>query len=188
MAIAPLATNMIRADHTRVLALFHRYKPSTAVALKTALARAICTSLEIHAEIEEEIFYPACREAGVDVDVVEKSFPEHAEIKTCIAQLRALDAGDPDRDRLFFELMNHVIHHVADEESKLLPDAERAMADRLRPLGAQMMKRRMMLHVPVLQQLAQRGIRWNPLVAGVAGTTVVLALAMMARNGRGRSA
>jgi hypothetical protein len=57
--VAPSITDMIRADHSRVLATFHRYKPGTSAATKQALVATLCLSLEVHAQAEEEIFYPA---------------------------------------------------------------------------------------------------------------------------------
>jgi hypothetical protein len=82
--LGPDATDMIRADHTRVLAAFHRYdidaKPST----KRTLVNTICLAIEIHAQMEEEIFYPALRTAGSTL--VEKHFPEHEEVRSLIGR------------------------------------------------------------------------------------------------------
>lgn len=137
-----LATGQIRADHMHVLTMFHRYKPDTRPGVKQGLVRNISAALEIHAELEEEIFYPALRNAGIDTDTISKSIPEHNEMRRLIAQLRSMEPSDPAYDRTFMELMRDVMHHVADEETTLLPDAEEKLAGRLDDLGRAMTKRR----------------------------------------------
>src|SRR3954468_4194177 len=134
--LSPDATTMIRMDHTHVLATFHKYRVDASPDKKRVLADTICLALEIHAQLEEEIFYPAMR--SVDPDLVDKSVPEHNEMKRLIAQLRASDESTQDFDRTIMELMRDVIRHVADEETMLLPDAERVLRDRLPELGAEM--------------------------------------------------
>ena len=57
----PTATNMIRLDHTHVLSTFHQYKASAPARVKKGLVNTICTALEIHAQLEEEIFFPEMR-------------------------------------------------------------------------------------------------------------------------------
>jgi hypothetical protein len=147
--MAPSATNMIRMDHTHVLATFHQYQADTSARVKKGLADTICVAMEIHAQLEEEIFYPALR-AIADSDFMRKSVPEHDQMRRLIAQLRNLEPGHPSFDETFFELMNTVMHHVADEETLLLPTAERVLAGQLGAIGVQMAKRR-------LQLVASRG-------------------------------
>ena len=136
--LGPSATDMIRADHTRVLATFHRYSPDLSPREKRGLADTICLALEVHAQIEEEIFYPALQ--GIDPEVVAKSLPEHAEVKRLVLALRGMSPTEPAFDSTVMELMRKVIHHVADEETTLLPDAERQLAAELPELGLRMAK------------------------------------------------
>ena len=126
--LAPSATDMIRADHTRVLAAFHRYDVSGTPALKQAIVSTICLALEVHAQIEEEIFYPA---------------------------MRAIDPG-------VIALMRNVMHHVADEETTLLMDADKRLADRIGALGAQMTQRRLQLMRPHVGEMALNSVRAMP--------------------------
>lgn len=144
--VAPSATDMIRADHTRVLGAFHRYKADSAPARKQAIVRIVCTALQVHAKIEEEIFYPAMRQAGSTL--LEDLEPEHQEMRTLIATLSGMESTDPQYDATFMELMRTVIHHVADEETMLLTNAEAVLGERLGELGSRMMKRRMELMAP----------------------------------------
>lgn len=142
---SPSITTMIRMDHTHVMAAFHRYHADSAWWRKRAIVELACTALEIHAQLEEEIFYPALAEAIPGDDTLEKSKPEHDKMREDIAKLRAMGPDDASYDARFMQLMREVIHHVADEETVLLPTAERALASRLSELGQQMTKRRMQL-------------------------------------------
>ena len=158
--IGPSATDMIRGDHTRVLAAFHRYKADTAPSRKQAIVGMICTALQVHAKVEEEIFYPAMRQAGSTL--LEDLEPEHQEMRTLIATLSGMQPTDAQYDATFMELMRTVIHHVADEETMLLASAETVLGDRLGELGSQMMKRRMELMAPHAGGMAAQKARAFP--------------------------
>jgi hypothetical protein len=144
--LGPSATDMIRADHSRVLAVFHRYAADMTPREKRGLVDTICLALEVHAQVEEEILYPALQR--IDPDIVAKSLPEHAEMKRLLLALRGMSPSEAGFDATVMELMRKVIHHVADEETTLLPDAERQMAGELPELGLRMAKRRLELKAP----------------------------------------
>lgn len=150
-----LATSQIRFDHMHVVTLFHRFKPDTSDSRKQAIVDNVCAALEIHAQLEEELFYPALREAGIDVDVVAKSVPEHDEMRRLIGELAGMEPGQAAFDDTFRQLMREVMHHVADEETRLLPDAERLLGDaRLAEIGRAMTRRRLELAGPRAGELA----------------------------------
>ena len=180
--LAPNAADMIRADHTHVMALFHRYKASSSPAAKKAVVSAICVSLEIHAQIEEEIFYPALRVAAGPV--IEQLVPEHDEMKRIIAELREMDAEAAGYDATFMTLMRTVIHHVADEETQLLPDAERVLGYRLSELGMEMAKRRLQLMAPRSREIAIVKARTLPKGGLALAAGALLAGALVARGFR----
>ena len=185
-AFVPTVTNMIRADHTHVLATFHQYEIDTSPGTKKALVNTICLALEIHAQLEEEIFYPAMREIARDAGVVGKSVPEHDEMRRLVAGLRAMEPTDAGYDRTVMELMRNVLHHVADEETILLPDAERSLADRLEELGAAMTRRRLELTAPKSIEIAWNTVRALPAsnVLMGAGAVALVALLMGGRRRR----
>lgn len=159
--VSPTATTMIRMDHTHVLATFHRYHIDTSPGRKKAIAETIAAALEIHARLEEEIFYPAMR--SVDPDLVDKSIPEHNDMRRLIAQLRQTRPEDQAFDMTLMELMRDVIRHVADEETRLLPDAERVLGERrLAELGAEMTRRRFELVTPRAGEIAVNTVRTFP--------------------------
>ncbi len=181
--VAPSATNMIRADHSRVMSTFHHYEIDCSPQMKHALVASICLALEIHAQIEEEIFYPAMRSA--DSQIVEKNVHDHDEMRRLIAILRGMDSSTPEYDTTLMSLMRDVMRHVADEETTLLPDAERQLgADRLCELGAEMAKRRLQRAAPHAGEMAMHTMRTMPastmlLAAGaVLGGTFLVTQAM----------
>jgi hemerythrin superfamily protein len=153
--LSPSITDMIRFDHSHVMVTFHQYTRDKRPSVKKALAETICDALEIHATLEEEIFYPVMRPKAHDQKVMEKSEPEHDEMRRVISEIRRGDPKSPHYDDLVFELMRDVVHHVADEETVLLPEAEQMLGkDRLSELGAQMTKRRLELITPKAGKLA----------------------------------
>jgi len=177
--LSPSITDMIRFDHSHVLVTFHQYTSTSRLSVKKALGETICDALEIHATLEEEIFYPAFRTIDASDSVILKSEPEHMEMKRLIAELRGCDPSNPRHDQLVHELMRDVMHHVADEETVLLPKAERAMtAARLDELGARMTRRRLELIKPKAGRIAK-----NTAVGFSGSTTAIvvgLASALMA--------
>jgi len=184
--MSPTATNMIRMDHTHVLMTFHKYERDTPVQTKQALVNTACLALEIHAQLEEEIFYPAMRALAKDQAVVAKSIPEHDEMKRLIAKLRSMEPGDAEYDDTFMELMRDVLHHVADEETILLPDAERQLGDRLSELGAQMTKRRLELTAPRAGEIAMNTVRAVPASSMLMAAGAVVAGTYLVRRAWGR--
>ena len=142
--LAPSATNLIRLDHMQVVSAFHQYETQLSQRLKRGIADSICLALELHTQVEEEIFYPVLR-LVFDDDLVRKSPVEHDEMRTLIARLRQMVTSDPMFDETCFDLMRLVLHHVADEEASLLPAAERLIPEQLQDLGARMARRRLEL-------------------------------------------
>ncbi|MBA4108295.1 MAG: cation-binding protein [Leptothrix sp. (in: Bacteria)] len=159
---SPTITNMIRLDHTHVLSTFHKYKADTPPDTKQALVNTVSLALEIHAQLEEEIFYPALRAVTTNEAVLAKSEPEHNEMRSLIGQLRDMKPTATHYDSTFMSLMRHVIHHVADEETVLLPEAEVLLADQLSELGAQMTRRRLALAAPKAGHIAANMVRAMP--------------------------
>jgi hemerythrin superfamily protein len=144
--LSPSITKMIRMDHAHVMALFHQFHAATPRQQKQGLVNTACIALEIHAQLEEEVFYPALRALpSVQAMVADKAVPEHLEARRLAAALRVMAPDDPAYDASFMALMRDVMHHVANEETVLLPAAETELAERLGELGAEMTRRRVQL-------------------------------------------
>ena len=153
--LSPTITDMIRFDHSHVFVTFHQFTQDKKPSVKKALSDTICAALEIHATLEEEIFYPVMRAIDADDPVLEKAPHEHGDMKRLIRELRTIPGDDERHDRVLLELMREVIHHVADEETVILPVAERKLSkERLSELGTQMTKRRLDLLAPQAGKVA----------------------------------
>ena len=171
--LSPSITDMIRFDHSHVLVTFHQYTATTKDTVKKALADTICDALEIHATLEEEVFYPELRRLSPTGPVIQKSEPEHNEMRRMISELRATPANDMKHDSILHELMRDVMHHVADEETVLLPEAERMLSkERLNELGAAMTKRRLELIKPKAAQIAKNT------AVGFSGSTTAIVVGL----------
>ena len=159
--LVPDVTTLIRLDHSHVLAIFRQYKPDSSPKTKQALAQGACLALEIHTQLEEEIFYPALRHAS-DSPALHKAQPEHEEIRRLAGLLRGMQPTDARYDETFMALMRCVLHHVAEEETVLLPEAERLLPHRLTELGRQMTRRRLQLSAPRAGEMAASMARAVP--------------------------
>jgi hemerythrin-like domain-containing protein len=168
---------MIRLDHMHALAAFHRYRADSPWWRKRAVVNAACAALEIHAQLEEEIFYPALAKVLGDDPVLQKSRPEHDEMRATIEKLRAMGPDNAAYDGLFHQLMQEVIHHVADEETVLLPAAERALKNDLGALGAAMTKRRLQLLGERPGAIALNTAGTFPLATLLVGSALLIGLA-----------
>ena len=182
---------MIRLDHLHVLAAFHRYRHTSPWWRKRAIVNSSCIALEIHAQLEEEIFYPALAKVAGDDPELLKSWPEHDEIRDNIARLRAMGPENAAFDALFMRLMNDTLHHVADEETVLLPRAERLLANDLKALGAQMNRRRVELLARRPAEIAVNSAATFPMISLLLAFGVARGLRRVFRrsrssNGKGR--
>src|SRR5262245_6568241 len=90
----PDAIALLKADHREVEGWFEDFGKTESDSKKQKLADQICLALKVHTEIEEELFYPACREAGVDTDLMDEADVEHDGAKKLIAEIESGKAGD----------------------------------------------------------------------------------------------
>ena len=115
------------------------------------IAEQVFHALEIHTQLEENIFYPAVAKKGDDElkKLVADARKEHEKVKQLIASLRKIEASDEKYDEIFQELMDNVEHHVKEEEGELFSIAESELDDQIESLGAKMQeeKRQLGAHV-----------------------------------------
>jgi len=138
---APDAVAMLKAEHAAVDELFKKFEKSRKNEVKQKLAGEICRELTIHTTIEEEILYPALREALDDEALLDEADVEHAGAKELIAKIRAGAAGDSHWDAMVTVLGEYIRHHVKEEHKEMFPKAKASGAD-LKELGARMAARR----------------------------------------------
>jgi len=135
------ALTLLRADHQMVQALFDKYEKTRAEDRKGALAQQICNELTVHAQIEEEIFYPAAREAIREKDLIDEATVEHQSAKDLIAQIEGGNAGQELFDAKVKVLGEYIKHHVKEEQNELFPQVRKTKLD-LRELGERLQARK----------------------------------------------
>ena len=134
------AVALLKADHEAVSQLFAEYEKTRSVPNKKALVAKICTALSVHAQIEEEIFYPAVKAALKDKLLVPEAAVEHAGVKDLIAQLKGLEPDGEMYDAKVKVLSEYVKHHVKEEQNEMFPKARASSID-MAELGARMVAR-----------------------------------------------
>ena len=179
--VSPGITKMIRMDHSHVMVTFHKYEIDAPLSKKRAIVKTVLLALEIHAQLEEEIFYPALADVDPDNEALKKARSEHGEMKRLIAKLRSMAPEHRSYDSTFMALMREVVHHVADEETVMLPAAESLLRDRLGELGAQMTARRIQLAAPHAREIMLNSARAMPATAMVMAAALVAGGWLVAR-------
>jgi hemerythrin superfamily protein len=135
------AIALLRTDHQLVQELFDKFEKTRAADRKSALAEQICNELTVHAQIEEEIFYPAARDAIRDEDLIHEATVEHQSAKDLIAQIEASDPSDELFDAKVKVLGEYIKHHVKEEQNELFPQVRKTKLD-LKELGERLMARK----------------------------------------------
>ena len=139
------AIAQLTADHARVKKMFKQYERLAEADApdkqKQELATLICAELTVHATAEEEIFYPAAREAIEKVELVDEADVEHASAKDLIAQIEGSSPSDDHYDAKVKVLGEYIDHHVQEEENEMFPKVRRAKVDTV-ALGEQIAARK----------------------------------------------
>jgi hemerythrin superfamily protein len=132
---------LLRADHRAVQNLFDQYDKARDGDRKRELAKEICSALKVHAQIEEEIFYPAARDALNDQDLIDEAAVEHATAKDLIAQIEQAQPGDDLYDAKVTVLGEYIKHRVKEEQTQIFPKLRKTKLD-LKALGQQLAERK----------------------------------------------
>ena len=125
------AISLLKEDHREVTALFKKFE--SAKSGKAAIAEEICKLLTVHAQIEEELFYPAARDALEDneegEDLLDEAEVEHASAKELIAQIEGSEEGEDLFEAKVTVLGEYIQHHVKEEEGELFPKVSKTDLD-----------------------------------------------------------
>jgi len=138
---------MLASDHETVKLLFERCEDTGPGIKRRLLAQEIFKNLELHATLEEEIFYPAVQQhlSYEDGAVVRDAYREHRQIKDLIRQLEAMDDHDAAFTRMLGNLRDEVLSHAEKEESQIFPLAGRSLP--MNEIAFAMDKRRLQLMI-----------------------------------------
>lgn len=136
------AVELLKSEHQEVAELFDAFE-SADTAEQQDLAEQICRKLTVHAQIEEEILYPAAKDVleDDDVDLVNEAAVEHATVKDLIVKIEAMDATDEFYKATVTVLNEYVKHHVEEEETELFPLLQDSDLD-LDAMGAELAGRK----------------------------------------------
>jgi|RhiMetdeSRZDD1v2_1073273.scaffolds.fasta_scaffold83628_3 hemerythrin-like domain-containing protein len=134
------AIAMLKADHQRVRDLFQEYEAAQDQQAKRDIAEEAFVELEMHAQLEEQVFYPAVEDETDELgqELVEESLQEHQTVKDLIQELREMGSDAKAFDTKFKELVRNVEQHVEEEESQMFPLAEDQLADEVEELMDEM--------------------------------------------------
>ena len=126
-AASPSAFELLEQDHREVEEWFAEFDElNEDDDQKAKLAGKICLALKVHAQMEEEIFYPQARETTKDNDLIDEAVVEHATVKNLIGEIEAMEVGEELYDAKMRVLGEMVKHHIKEEEEELFPELEAA--------------------------------------------------------------
>ena len=130
------AISLLKTDHRKVKNLFARYESAGAFTTKQVIAEQVFTELELHTQLEENLFYPAYEaQTGKNgTQLVADSHLAHEQVKELMIELRGIDLDEATFEAKFHELMDTVRDHVAEEENEMFPEAQIILADQLEDL------------------------------------------------------
>ena len=133
------AIAMLKADHQKVRELFQQYEATRDPSTKREVAEQVFIELETHAQLEENVFYPAVNEETEDGPaLVKESLEEHETVKNLIQELRGMAPETDAFKAKFQELMDNVEHHVEEEEAAMFPLAEQELEEDMKDLRDEM--------------------------------------------------
>jgi hypothetical protein len=140
----PKPMEMLHEDHEKVKQLFEQFE-ETEFEEKKELVTKVIQELEIHTALEEEIFYPAARQAleenSEDTETMDEAWEEHHVVKMIIAELKKMRPNDEHYDAKFKVMAESVKHHIEDEEGELFPKLAGNLEEEEK-LGERMMERK----------------------------------------------
>lgn len=124
------AFTLLKADHDKVAKLLEKIDQTTERGVKTReeLFAQVKTELDLHAQIEETIFYPALEQAEETRDITLEAFEEHRLVKQLLKELESMSKDTEEWTAKFTVLKENVEHHVEEEEGEMFPKAKKVLS------------------------------------------------------------
>jgi len=125
------AFTLLKADHQKVAGILEKIDSTTERGVKTReeLFTQLKTELDVHARIEEEIFYPALAGAEETREITLEAFEEHRLVKQLLSELQKMDKGEEQWTARFTVLKENIEHHVEEEEGEMFPKARKVLSE-----------------------------------------------------------
>ena len=122
---------LLKADHKKVAGILEKIDSTTERGVKTReeLFTRLKTELDVHARIEETIFYPALEKAEETRDITLEAFEEHRLVKQLLRELETADKGDEKWTAKFTVLKENIEHHVEEEEGEMFTKARKVFSE-----------------------------------------------------------
>lgn len=120
------AFEILRQDHQKVSGIFQQIEKGAGN--QEQLFRQLKQELNLHAQIEETILYPALQQQSETSEITKEAYEEHQEVKDLLAELEAMSPGEEDWDSLIQELKASVEHHVEEEEGEMFSRAREVLS------------------------------------------------------------
>ena len=153
----PNAIEMLREDHRKVKQLFDEFEDAEESQAKEQIVETTVRELEVHAALEEEIFYPAAEKQINEKESIDEAREEHHVVKLLIGELKKMSADDERYDAKYKVLSESVKHHIEEEESELFPKLEGELD--AEGLGIQMETRKQELQRQPRKRSGVRGVK-----------------------------
>jgi hemerythrin superfamily protein len=137
------AFTLLKADHKKVAGILEKLDSTTERGVKTReeLFRQLKTELDVHARIEETIFYPALEKSDETRDITLEAFEEHRLVKQLLGELQSLGKDEEEWTAKFTVLKENVEHHVEEEEGEMFTKARKVLSEEdAEALGTRMEK------------------------------------------------
>src|SRR6267142_413250 len=137
------AFTLLKADHKKVAGILEKLDSTTERGVKTRedLFTQLKTELDVHARIEETIFYPALEQEDETRDITLEAFEEHRLVKQLLSELESMDKGDEQWTAKFTVLKENIEHHVEEEEYEMFKKARKVLSEEdLQTLGSRLEK------------------------------------------------
>ena len=152
------AIEILKEQHDKVKKAFKEFEklPREDTETQQQLAQTVCEDLKLHTTLEEELFYPAVRDAIEDEDIMNEAQVEHETAKMLIEQLENMGPDDPNFHATVTVLGEYVLHHVKEEEGEMFPQAKKTDLD-LEELGSRMRSRMQELMGEVQEEAKEEG-------------------------------
>ena len=149
------AIELLVGDHNRVRGLFARFKAAKEaddLGEMTTLAAKILEEIEVHATIEEEIFYPELHDLNDEVhESITEGYEEHAVAKKLMAEIGSMEPNTEDWAAKVTVLMENIEHHAGEEEKDMFPKVRsNTSAEQRDALAERMEARKAELGAPTL--------------------------------------
>ncbi|MFI5350726.1 MAG: hemerythrin domain-containing protein [Elusimicrobiota bacterium] len=174
--------DVLRMDHEVIADLFRRHEGAASDRRKKVIGDRCLRKIEVHALLEEKIFYPAVRRDLGEDRLVAQALAEHAAARRVVDELRRLPAGERYNER-FRALKDILFTHIDEEETVLLPRVEKSDMD-IEQLGAQLLEKKRRIASGVVEEPGERSIAAAAVAAVVLAGAVALLAAGFSRRRR----